>query len=145
MSVYFGIPDKVMLNSKNSNRVRTQRYTVLTWAPLSLIFQFKRAANIYFMIISLLTCMYFSPKAPQSMLLTFAMVLFFTMMKEAYEVRSFSQSIRIFNDIKQIKRSTIKHARYSKLELGISLKQSGRSSNKAKLSRSKRTKRCLQT
>lgn len=70
---------------KKSNRVRTTKYTALTWFPLSLLFQFKRAANIYFLIISVLTCMPFSPKTPASMIGTFAMVLFFTQIKEAYE------------------------------------------------------------
>ena len=71
--------------TKKENRVRTTKYTALTWFPLSLLFQFKRAANIYFLIISILTCMSFSPKTPASMIGTFAMVLFFTMLKEAYE------------------------------------------------------------
>lgn len=70
---------------KLSNKVRTTKYTILTWAPLSLLFQFKRAANVYFLLISILTVMKFSPKNPASMIGTFAMVLVFTMLKEAYE------------------------------------------------------------
>ena len=58
---------------------------MLTWAPLSLGYQFKRAANVYFLIITILTIMPFSPKRPASMIGTFAMVLIFTMLKEAYE------------------------------------------------------------
>lgn len=38
------------------------RYTVWDWAPKSLLFQFKRAANIYFLIITILTFQSFSPK-----------------------------------------------------------------------------------
>jgi len=49
------------------------------------LFQFKRAANIYFLMITILTAQYFSPKSPGSMIGTFAAVLFFTMLKEAYE------------------------------------------------------------
>ena len=48
--------------AKNINKVRLTRYTLLSWAPLSLLFQFKRAANIYFLIISILSFMSFSPK-----------------------------------------------------------------------------------
>jgi len=70
---------------KATNKVRTTKYTLLNWAPYSLLFQFKRAANVYFLIISILTLMPFSPKKPASMIGTFAMVLFFTMLKEAYE------------------------------------------------------------
>ena len=68
-----------------SNGIRTSKYTWYSWAPLSLLFQFKRAANIYFLWISILTCMPFSPKNPASMIYTFAGVLFFTMLKELYE------------------------------------------------------------
>ena len=72
-------------NHTNSNRVRMTKYTLLSWAPLSLFNQFKRISNIYFMVISILTFMPFSPKDPASMIGTFAMVLFFTMLKDAYE------------------------------------------------------------
>lgn len=65
--------------------MRTTKYTLLTWAPLSLLFQFKRAANVYFLIITILTTMPFSPKRPASMIGTFTLVLVFTMFKEAYE------------------------------------------------------------
>ncbi len=68
-----------------SNKVRTTKYTLLSWAPLSLLYQFKRAANVYFLIITILTMMPFSPKRPASMIGTFALVLIFTMLKEAYE------------------------------------------------------------
>lgn len=68
-----------------SNQVRTTKYTILTWAPLSLIYQFKRAANVYFLVITILTTMPFSPKRPASMIGTFSLVLIFTMLKEAYE------------------------------------------------------------
>lgn len=47
-----------------SNEVRTSKYTLLTWAPKCLLIQFKRAANIYFLIISILSAMPFSPKNP---------------------------------------------------------------------------------
>lgn len=40
---------------------------MLSWAPLSLLYQFKRAANIYFLIISVLTFMPFSPKVINKM------------------------------------------------------------------------------
>ena len=70
---------------KLSNKVRTTKYTVLTWIPLSLFYQFQRAANVYFLVITVLTTLPFSPKKPASMIGTFSMVLIFTMLKEAYE------------------------------------------------------------
>lgn len=49
-------------NPKTANRVSMTRYTALTWAPLSLLYQFKRISNIYFLVITVLTYMPFSPK-----------------------------------------------------------------------------------
>ena len=71
--------------SRLSNKVRTTKYTLLSWAPLSLFYQFKRAANVYFLVITILTIMPFSPKKPASMIGTFTLVLVFTMLKEAFE------------------------------------------------------------
>jgi hypothetical protein len=68
-----------------SNNIRTSKYSVLSFAPKSLLMQFFRAANIYFLIISILTVFDFSPKNPISMIGTFVAVLVFTMIKEAYE------------------------------------------------------------
>ena len=68
-----------------TNKTRTAKYTWYTWAPLSLLFQFTRVANIYFLFISILTWMSFSPKSPGSMIGTFSAVLIFTMFKELFE------------------------------------------------------------
>eukprot|EP00347_Sterkiella_histriomuscorum_P003801 403362887 len=81
----FGSDEKVLANAKNINKVRLTRYTALSWAPLSLLFQFKRAANIYFLIITIFTFLPFTPKDPSSMIGTFLFVLVLTMLKEAYE------------------------------------------------------------
>lgn len=89
--------DRPKDQKKKSNHVRTTKYTLLSWAPLSLLFQFKRAANIYFLIISVLTCLEFSPKSPGSMIGTFAAVLVFTMLKEAYEVNINSIAFDMFD------------------------------------------------
>ena len=63
-----GIQTEFPLQFKVPNRIRTTKYTAVSWAPLSLLNQFTRAANIYFLIISVLTCMPFSPKVPAPML-----------------------------------------------------------------------------
>lgn len=68
-----------------NNEIKTSKYTILTWAPKSLFMQFLRAANIYFLVTSIITCLPLSPKNPVSQVATFAMVLVFTMFKEAYE------------------------------------------------------------
>ena len=68
-----------------SNLVTTSKYSIFTWAPKSLIWQFRRVSNVYFLIISILSAMPFSPKNPFSVGGTFAAVLLFTMLKEGYE------------------------------------------------------------
>lgn len=87
MSVNFGEkqPENKQIKFGHSNSIRTSKYTWYSWAPLSLLFQFKRAANVYFLWISILTCLPWSPKNPASMIYTFVGVLFFTMLKELYE------------------------------------------------------------
>jgi hypothetical protein len=75
--------------------VRTHRYSLYSWFPLSLLYQFKRFSNAYFLIISILTFIPLSPKNPASMVSTFALILLFTMLKEAYEV--FSIKINVIN------------------------------------------------
>ena len=67
------------------NKSLQLRYNILTWIPKSLLMQFLRIANIYFLIVSVLTCYDFSPISPLSQISTFAVVLIFTMCKEAYE------------------------------------------------------------
>ena len=87
--IAFGTPDSVQINSiafkKASNKIRTTRYTIITWFPKSLIWQFRRIDNFYFLLITILTCMSFSPKKPSTQVATFVIILVFTMVKEAIE------------------------------------------------------------
>lgn len=80
-----------------SNSISTSKYSLLTWVPKSLFFQFKRIANVYFFIISVLSAQYFSPKNAFTMAGTFGAVLFFTMLKEAYEDFSRHKQDKIIN------------------------------------------------
>ena len=68
-----------------SNRVITARYTWWNWVPKSLLMQFFRVNNVYFLIMSILSTFSFSPKSPYSIGGTLAIVLVFTMFKEGYE------------------------------------------------------------
>jgi phospholipid-transporting ATPase len=88
--IYFG-SDKSHENFINqnklygNNRISTTKYNVFTWFPKSLVMQFKRIANIYFLLISILTTLSLSPKSPYSQIFTFIIVLLFSMIKEAIE------------------------------------------------------------
>ena len=86
--IEFGCLNKNLKNNKErfpDNRIVTTKYNIITWAPKSLLFQFRKMANIYFLVISILSCMSFSPMQPASMIGTFAFVLIATMVKEAVE------------------------------------------------------------
>lgn len=85
--VEFGESNPNLINNKiyPNNKVTTTKYNIITWVPKSLLMQFRRAANIYFLIISVLTFMEFSPKQPGSMIGTFIFVLVCTMIKELIE------------------------------------------------------------
>lgn len=90
VTLYFG-SDRTHENYVNQtnvygdNTISTTKYNVLTWFPKSLLMQFKRIANIYFLMISILTCLPLSPKSPYSQIFTFTLVILFSMIKEAVE------------------------------------------------------------
>lgn len=88
MKIYFGTEEKKKNICKKyvTNKISTTKYNLFTFLPKSIMMQFRRIANVYFLIISILTFMYFSPKNPISMIFTFLIVILFTMCKEAYEV-----------------------------------------------------------
>ena len=63
--IYFGdeiqLTRNRLINNQN-NKVRTQKYSLLTWAPKSLLYQFLKISNVYFLIITILTFCPLSPK-----------------------------------------------------------------------------------
>ena len=65
-----------------NNTTSTTKYNFFTLVPKSLFYQMCKVSNIYFLIVSILSCLSFSPKEPASMIATFAFVLIFTMIKE---------------------------------------------------------------
>jgi len=83
-----GIENKV----GRSNAITTTKYTLLTWLPKSLFEQFRRVANVYFLVISILmligtyaTWIFTSPLNPYSTIGTLAFVLLITSFKEGSE------------------------------------------------------------
>ena len=73
------------IKTYQNNSVSTTKYNVFTWLPKSLFVQFFRFANVYFLIISLLSFFPFSPKEPISTSGTLLFVILVSMVKEAYE------------------------------------------------------------
>lgn len=73
-------------NSKyKNNEILTTKYNIFCWLPKSLIVQFLRVANIFFLFICILTLLPVSNKRPGNTIGTFAAVLILSMIKEAYE------------------------------------------------------------
>ena len=67
------------------NYVRNTKYTLASFFPKSLFEQFRRAANIYFLITAILTFTPLSPSSPVSSVLPIALVIVAAMAKEAIE------------------------------------------------------------
>jgi phospholipid-transporting ATPase len=84
---YFGEKNEnFYLNKRHgTNQINTTKYNIITFLPKSILLQFKKAANVYFLIVSILTSMDFSPKEASSMIITFSFVLIATMIKELIE------------------------------------------------------------
>lgn len=69
-----------------SNYISTTKYNIFTYLPLSLIIQFKRYANIYFLIEAILQSIpLISPLNPASAVAPLAFVLALSMLREGVE------------------------------------------------------------
>ena len=107
-SVQFGKSNPYIIdNLKYGNNItKTRKYNIFTLLPKNLFYQFTRVSNIYFLIVSILTCMSFSPKEPSSMIGTFVFVLFFTLCKDAFEdfgryqqdIKNNNKLVHLFNN-----------------------------------------------
>jgi hypothetical protein len=99
MKIYFGKSErkKNIFKRYITNKISTTKYNLFSFFPKCILMQFRRLANVYFLIISILTFMSFSPKNPVSMIGTFSIVLLFTMAKEAFEVKIKFSFMNAFN------------------------------------------------
>lgn len=68
-----------------SNYISTTRYNVVTFLPKAFFEQFRRVANIYFLVAAVCSLFSFSPFTPLSMIAPLAFVLGVSMAKEAIE------------------------------------------------------------
>mmetsp|Transcript_1037 Transcript_1037/g.927 ORF Transcript_1037/g.927 Transcript_1037/m.927 type:complete len:102 (-) Transcript_1037:3383-3688(-) len=69
-----------------TNRIKTRKYTTLTFLPRALYIQFLRLANIYFLIIAILTSFdEISPLGPVSSILPLVFVLTTAIIREGIE------------------------------------------------------------
>ncbi|KAJ1416511.1 P-type ATPase [Sesbania bispinosa] len=117
-------PDAIQLNYRG-NYVSTTKYTAFNFIPKSLFEQFRRVANIYFLIVA---CVSFSPLAPFTALSIVApllVVIGATMVKEAVEDwRRRKQDIEANNRKVQVygRNYTFVETRWKKLRVGDIIK-----------------------
>ncbi|KAK2406442.1 putative phospholipid-transporting ATPase 4 [Trifolium repens] len=78
------------------NDISTTKYNVLTFFPKALFEQFRRVANIYFLLAACLSASPISPFSPLSMIAPLAFVVGLSMAKEALEdSRRFVQDVKV--------------------------------------------------
>ncbi|XP_031122420.1 phospholipid-transporting ATPase 3-like isoform X1 [Ipomoea triloba] len=68
-----------------ANSVSTTKYDVFTFLPKGLFEQFRRVANLYFLMISILSCTPISPVSPITNVVPLSLVLLVSLIKEAWE------------------------------------------------------------
>ncbi|CAN6483615.1 unnamed protein product [Victoria cruziana] len=67
------------------NSISTTKYNILTFLPKGLFEQFRRVANLYFLMISILSTTPISPVHPITNVVPLSLVLFVSLVKEAFE------------------------------------------------------------
>ncbi|PIN09078.1 Phospholipid-translocating ATPase [Handroanthus impetiginosus] len=113
-------PDQLMLRYR-SNYVSTTKYTAINFIPKSLFEQFRRVANIYFLVVA---CVSFSPLAPytaSSILAPLLVVIGATMAKEAVEdwrrrkqdIEANNRKVKVYD-----KNHNFQDTRWKKLRVG---------------------------
>ena len=69
-----------------SNYISTTKYTLLSFLPLGLLYQFFRFSNCYFLFVTILQCIpAVSPLNPVTAILPMIFVLTISMLREGYE------------------------------------------------------------
>ena len=87
-----------------SNYISTTKYTALNFIPLSLLLQFKRYANIYFLFMAVLQSIpLISPLNPFSSIAPLIFVISLSMMREGYEDLSRRKSDQELNSSMSVK------------------------------------------
>ncbi|KAG9449609.1 hypothetical protein H6P81_009574 [Aristolochia fimbriata] len=79
------------------NSISTTKYNVLTFLPKGLFEQFRRVANLYFLMISILSTTPISPVHPVTNVVPLSLVLFISLVKEAFEDWKRLQNDRVIN------------------------------------------------
>lgn len=82
-----------------NNHVRTTKYTAATFLPKSLFEQFRRAANVFFLLCAILSFTPLSPYTAASTVLPLVVVIGATMGKEIVEDWRRKRQVNTFNKL----------------------------------------------
>ncbi|KAM3399257.1 hypothetical protein ACQJBY_004573 [Aegilops geniculata] len=112
--------DAAAAGGYRSNYVSTTKYSAVTFIPKSLFEQFRRVANIYFLVVA---CLSYTPIAPfrgATAVGPLVLVLLVTMVKEAIEDwRRKQQDIEVNNrKTKVFQDGAFRHTKWTKLRVG---------------------------
>ncbi|KAJ6846578.1 phospholipid-transporting ATPase 3 isoform X2 [Iris pallida] len=77
--------DANLLVRFKGNSISTTKYNILTFLPKGLFEQFRRVANLYFLMISILSTTPISPVHPITNVVPLSLVLLVSLVKEAFE------------------------------------------------------------
>ncbi|XP_034472118.1 probable phospholipid-transporting ATPase IF isoform X2 [Drosophila innubila] len=80
-----GSEDVKKKKPKNQNRIKSTKYTLLTFLPQNLLEQFRRIANFYFLVMTIISLLIDSPVSPMTSLLPLVFVIAVTAAKQGYE------------------------------------------------------------
>lgn len=84
-TIYCNDRDANQLSNFQGNSVSTTKYNILTFLPKGLFEQFRRVANLYFLMISVLSTTPISPVSPITNVVPLSLVLCASLIKEAFE------------------------------------------------------------
>jgi phospholipid-translocating ATPase len=80
------LKDKKRKRSRTgANRVKSTKYTLITFLPLNLFEQFRRIANFYFLVMTIIALSIDSPVSPLTSLIPLVFVISVTAAKQGYE------------------------------------------------------------
>ncbi|KAH8272326.1 hypothetical protein KR026_005595 [Drosophila bipectinata] len=80
-----GSEDVKKKKPKCQNRIKSTKYTLITFLPQNLLEQFRRIANFYFLVMTIISLLIDSPVSPMTSLLPLVFVIAVTAAKQGYE------------------------------------------------------------
>ncbi|KAH8287609.1 hypothetical protein KR054_010752 [Drosophila jambulina] len=86
LQIQIGGPEDVKKKrARGQNRIKSTKYTLITFLPQNLLEQFRRIANFYFLVMTIISLLIDSPVSPMTSLLPLVFVIAVTAAKQGYE------------------------------------------------------------